>query len=339
MGCSSTVAFSLWPLGRARRGAGREPVPRPRVAPASSACRGSRSWRRSRRPPLGLARLLPCVTAPDRSIAGWFVRGAIATLSSSGLPASAVMAAARRVGEAGAAAGLAPRACQSAPPRRHLPAASCCCSASASPSSSRSPSSRAIWQHEVAGGAAAGRRRPISSSTFSPIRSPGSTGLMASYPGRQRFRSACPACAAASRASTASPVEQVKVASGAQWALNSERGLTYAAQPPKGSRIIAGNGGRRIITDRRSSRSMPIWRRAWGSRSATRSPSICSAARSRRGSPICARSTGPRSASTSRSSSPPARSRRRRRPISRPPARPRRPRRRSSSASPISFPT
>jgi putative ABC transport system permease protein len=36
------------------------------------------------------------------------------------------------------------------------------------------------------------------------------------------------------------PVEQAKVASGSEWALRNERGLTYAAVPPKGSRIVAG---------------------------------------------------------------------------------------------------
>jgi putative ABC transport system permease protein len=37
------------------------------------------------------------------------------------------------------------------------------------------------------------------------------------------------------------PVEQAEVAADAAWALRSERGLTYAAQPPKGSRIVAGD--------------------------------------------------------------------------------------------------
>jgi putative ABC transport system permease protein len=36
------------------------------------------------------------------------------------------------------------------------------------------------------------------------------------------------------------PVEQAEVAQNAQWALRNERGLTYAALPPKGSRIVAG---------------------------------------------------------------------------------------------------
>ncbi len=36
------------------------------------------------------------------------------------------------------------------------------------------------------------------------------------------------------------PVERVAVAADAQWAVASERGLTYAAEPPRGSRIVAG---------------------------------------------------------------------------------------------------
>ncbi len=36
------------------------------------------------------------------------------------------------------------------------------------------------------------------------------------------------------------PVEQAEVAQNAEWALRNERGLTYAAAPPKGARIVAG---------------------------------------------------------------------------------------------------
>jgi putative ABC transport system permease protein len=36
------------------------------------------------------------------------------------------------------------------------------------------------------------------------------------------------------------PIEQAEVAPAAQWALRSDRGLTYAAAPPKGSRLVAG---------------------------------------------------------------------------------------------------
>ena len=37
------------------------------------------------------------------------------------------------------------------------------------------------------------------------------------------------------------PVERAKVASGAEWALRNDRGLTYAALPPKGARLVAGD--------------------------------------------------------------------------------------------------
>ncbi|MGE3781467.1 MAG: ABC transporter permease [Alphaproteobacteria bacterium] len=37
------------------------------------------------------------------------------------------------------------------------------------------------------------------------------------------------------------PVEQAEVAEDARWALSGERGLTYAAAPPRGSRIVAGD--------------------------------------------------------------------------------------------------
>jgi putative ABC transport system permease protein len=37
------------------------------------------------------------------------------------------------------------------------------------------------------------------------------------------------------------PVEQARIADEAQWALRSDRGLTYAAEPPAGSQVVAGN--------------------------------------------------------------------------------------------------
>jgi putative ABC transport system permease protein len=37
------------------------------------------------------------------------------------------------------------------------------------------------------------------------------------------------------------PVETAQVAAEAQWALRSDRGLTYAAEPPAGSRVVAGS--------------------------------------------------------------------------------------------------
>ena len=52
--------------------------------------------------------------------------------------------------------------------------------------------------------------------------------------------SRCRCSGAASRGSNGTPVEQAAVAPEAQWALRNERGLTYAALPPKGSRLVAG---------------------------------------------------------------------------------------------------
>ena len=60
------------------------------------------------------------------------------------------------------------------------------------------------------------------------------------------------------------PVDQIRPTPEAQWVLSGDRGLTYSETVPEGSRIVAGNGGRRITTasrwfrSRRSSRGTSI---------------------------------------------------------------------------------
>ena len=58
------------------------------------------------------------------------------------------------------------------------------------------------------------------------------------------------------------PVEQARIAPEAQWAVRSERGLTYAAFRPRARAWSKAGGGPRITAARRSSRSTPISRAA-----------------------------------------------------------------------------
>ena len=75
-------------------------------------------------------------------------------------------------------------------------------------------------------------RRPISSSTSSPTSSPASPRSCARC--RAPASTRCRCCAAASPGSTACRSNRRTVAPEAQWALRSDRGLTYAATPPHG---------------------------------------------------------------------------------------------------------
>ncbi|MFC7608728.1 ABC transporter permease [Pseudoroseomonas aestuarii] len=66
------------------------------------------------------------------------------------------------------------------------------------------------------------------------------------------------------------PVDQVQATEDTRWALRGDRGLTYAATPPEGTRRWPAGGGRPTTAARRCSRSTPGWPRAGASRSATR---------------------------------------------------------------------
>ena len=83
----------------------------------------------------------------------------------------------------------------------------------------------------------------------------GAVGLLRRHPGRRRralrclrqkgarrtpAMSACRCCADASSARTACKAEDLKAAPNAAWVLQSDRGITYAADVPAGSRVVAG---------------------------------------------------------------------------------------------------
>ena len=114
------------------------------------------------------------------------------------------------------------------------------------------------------------------------------------------------------------PAEKLKPPPDVAWALQSDRGITYADEVPAGSRLVEGQWWRPDYKVRRWSRSRSGSRTGSASRSAIPSPSTCSAAISPPPSPICARSIGRASASISSWCSRPAPSAARRTPISPP---------------------
>ncbi|WP_222873711.1 hypothetical protein [Hankyongella ginsenosidimutans] len=65
------------------------------------------------------------------------------------------------------------------------------------------------------------------------------------------------------------PSRDVKAPPEAAWALRGDRGLTYTATLPEGTRWSLVHGGRRITAARRKSRSMTGWPRGSASRLAT----------------------------------------------------------------------
>ena len=78
------------------------------------------------------------------------------------------------------------------------------------------------------------------------------------------------------------PVEKVKPSDKVAWALEGDRGVTFAEKPPEGSEVVAGTWWPATIPARRWCRWRRRWRRASVSMSATRSSSTCSGATSRR---------------------------------------------------------
>jgi putative ABC transport system permease protein len=229
-----TVAFSLWPLGRAREVpaaslfrdlvAPEQRLPRLAILAAIAAA--------------GIAlAALAVLTAPDRNIAGWFVVGAVATLLVFRLAASAVMAAARRVGRVrrpGLRLALA---------NLHRPGATTGSVVLSLGIGLTVLIAIALVEGNLQREVQEALPQAAPSYFFidiQPDQVAGFDRLMASIPGISGFERV-PSLRGRITQINGVPVEQVKVASGAQWALNSERGLTYAAQPPKGSRIVAGD--------------------------------------------------------------------------------------------------
>ena len=233
-----TAVFSLWPLGSARD------VPaavlfRDLVAP-------ERRWPRiGYLGPIGATSLalalLAIGVAPDRRIALWFVLGAAAALLAFRLLAAGVIVAAQRIGRVR-------RPMESRPSLRlalanlHRPGA---------PTGSVVLSlgiglTVLVTIALVEGNLLREVRDALPAAAPSyffidiqPDQVVAFDALMTTTPGVTGFERV-PSLRGRITRINGVPVERVAVAADAQWAVASERGLTYAAEPPRGSRIVAG---------------------------------------------------------------------------------------------------
>jgi putative ABC transport system permease protein len=228
-----TAGFSLWPLGRARD------VPaaalfRDLVAPARSRPRRG-IFVAIAATALALAALAVGV-APDRHVALWFVLGAAATLIAFRLLAQGVIAAARRVGRVRRPSlRLALANLQ----RPDAPTGSVVLSLGIG-------LTVLVTIALIEGNLLREVRDALPAAAPSyffidiqPDQVAAFDRLMTTTPGVSGFERVPSLRARISRINGV-PVERVNVAPNAQWAVNSERGLTYAARPPRGSRIVAG---------------------------------------------------------------------------------------------------
>jgi putative ABC transport system permease protein len=233
-----TAAFSLWPLGRARDVAAAA-LFRDLVAPA----------RRLPRPltiaaiaatALALA-LLAIGVAPDRRIALWFVLGAAATLLAFRLLAAGVIAAARRIGRLRGVMAKRPglRLALANLQRPGAPTGSVVLSLGIG-------LTVLVTIALIEGNLLREVREALPAAAPSyffidiqPDQVADFDRLMTTTPGVTGFEQVPSLRGRISRVNGV-PIEQVAVAPNARWAVNSERGLTYAATPPRGSRIVEG---------------------------------------------------------------------------------------------------
>lgn len=232
-GALTVLAFSLWPLGRAR------------AVPAASLFRDlvqpSRAWPGplliggTAAAAIGLA-LLAVWNAPDQRLAIWYVVGVVGALILFRASAWAVMAAAR----------LAPHLRR---PALRLAIANIHRPGSPAPSVILSLGLGLTTLVAIALVQANMERQvtdamPAAAPTFffidiQPDQVAGFEALMASHAGIERHDRVASLRGRITRIKGV-PVDQAKVAPEAEWALRNERGLTYAAAVPEGAEIVAG---------------------------------------------------------------------------------------------------
>ncbi len=229
-----TLAFSLWPLGRARE------------VPAASLFRDVVAPQAGGRPRPGIAAAiaatvaalaaLAILSAEDRRLAAWFVAGAAGALLAFRLAAAGVIAAARRTGR--------PRhtGLRLAIANLHRPGA---------PTGSVVLSLGLGLTVLVAVALIHGNllrqiqeRLPENAPTYffidiQPDQVAGFDAVVNTLPGVTGVERV-PSLRGRISKLNGVPVEQAPVAPEAQWAIRSERALTYAAKPPAGSRIAEG---------------------------------------------------------------------------------------------------
>ncbi|HEX9488641.1 MAG TPA: FtsX-like permease family protein, partial [Stellaceae bacterium] len=233
-GLLTTLAFALWPLATARE------------VPAASLFRDLVDPA-PRRPRLGYVLAtaaaalalagLGIVTASDRFTAAWLIAGAAGALVAFHLVAAGIVLAARRVGR--------PRA-----PRLRLALANLY--RPGAPTAGIVASlglgltvlvAIALIERNI--DSTIDERLPEQAPSFffidiQPDQVAEFDKLVAATPGVTQFARVASLRGRITQLNGV-PVEQAVVAPEAQWTIQSERGLTYAATPPRGSRIVAGD--------------------------------------------------------------------------------------------------
>ena len=248
-GALTMLAFSLWPLGRAAR-------TRPGVLFRGAAAPAS-GW-----PPLAAiagtvlaAAALAAIavaTAPRPDIALGFVRrraGSARDLQGGGGPG----------GHPGAADPPAAAACAEAGPRQsgpagraHGPGRDVPRHRARGPGGDRAGGGQSRRTDQRAAGRTSGR--PSSSSTFRSTRSRPSSGWWTQTAGADHGRRV-PMLRGRVVRIDGVPVREAKVAPGSEWVVQSDIGLSYAADPPPNAEIVAGRVvGLPTMTDHRWSR-------------------------------------------------------------------------------------
>ena len=233
-GLLTAVAFSLWPLARARE------------VQAASLFRDVVAPTRRRPRPIYLVALalavavlasLAVVTAPDRALAAWFVGGAAASFAVFRLLALGLVRLAGAVGR--------PRQ-----PRLRLALANL--QRPGAPTASVVLSLGlgltvlvivALIEGNL--GRQIAERMPARAPSFffidiQPDQLAGFDALVSRFPGVANVQQV-PMLRGRITRLNGVPVERSTVASDARWALDSDRGLTYAAAPPAGTDVIAGS--------------------------------------------------------------------------------------------------
>ncbi|MES2712602.1 MAG: FtsX-like permease family protein [Pseudomonadota bacterium] len=233
-GLLTALAFALWPLGRAREIPGaalfrdvvQPSAARPRAALIAAVAAAG-----------GALAILIIATAENRMFAAGFVGAALFTLLLFRLGATALMAVARRIRPRGRPAwrlGMA---------NLHRPGASTPLMLVSLGIGLTTLSAIALIEGNLR--RQIGEQMPAAAPSFYFIdiqsdQASAFDALTATLPGASDLRRV-PSLRARVTAVKGVPVDQVRTSEDTAWALRGDRGLTYAATPPEGTRLASGN--------------------------------------------------------------------------------------------------
>ena len=179
--------------------------------------------------------MLLTVTATDRAIALWYIAGAIVSFAVFRIAGEAIVAAARRVGRP---RGMVLRLALANLHRPGAPTARVVLSLGIGLTVLVAVALvQASLSHEIEGSIAEGAPAYFFLD-IQPGQLAGFEAMVRAMPGARMEE--VPMLRGRITKLNGVPVEDASVARDARWALNSDRGLTYAADPPGGSQIVAG---------------------------------------------------------------------------------------------------